>query len=290
MHSDLKPRRSVLYVPGDNPRALRKAAALPTDALILDLEDAVPPAAKEAAREAACRAAGSCGRREVAIRVNGLNTDWGRADLVAAATSGADAVLLPKVNGPGELRDAAAILAAAGAPDSLRLWAMAETAAGIQRIAEICAADPGPAVVVMGTNDLATALRLPRDPERTGLRHALAACVLAARAQGIDIIDGVYANLTDEAGFVRECEQGRALGFDGKSLIHPRQIEPANAAFGVTAEELGRSEAIVAAWEAASAAGRGVAVLDGRMIEELHANAARRVLALHAVINASAED
>lgn len=290
MESRLTPRRSVLYIPGSNQRALEKARTLPADALILDLEDAVSPDAKAAARQAACAAAGSYTGREVVIRVNGLETAWGSEDLAAAATSGAAAVLIPKVDGPEDLLTADAALRAAGAPAEMGLWVMAETPRGIQQIGAICEADAALQAVVIGTNDLAKDLRLPPDPERLGLLQALSSCILAARAQGLDIIDGVYVNLADETGFVRECEQGRRLGFDGKSLIHPRQIEPANAAFGVTAAELARSQAVVAAWEDAAAKGRGIAVLDGQMIEELHAAAARRVLALHAAIAADAEE
>jgi len=286
MKSCISPRRSVLYIPASNGRALAKARSLPADALILDLEDAVSPDAKAAARLAACAAAGTYAAQEVVIRVNGLDTAWGADDLAAAAASGADAVLIPKVDGPADLLTADAALRAAGAPAQMGLWVMAETPRGIQQIGAICEADTALQTVVMGTNDLAKDLRLPPDPSRLGLLHSLSGCILAARAQGIDIIDGVFVNLADEAGFARECEQGRRLGFDGKSLIHPRQIEPANAAFGVTAAELARSQAIVAAWEAAAAAGRGIAVLDGQMIEELHAAAARRVLALHAAIAA----
>jgi len=290
MNKNIKLRRSVLYIPGANARALEKAQQLPADALILDLEDAVSPADKLAARQAVIDASGHFSHREVIIRVNDLQSPWGQDDLRSAAGSRADAVLLPKVNGPADVQAAAQVLRAAGAPPDMGLWVMAETPRGIQQMGAICEADPALQAVVMGTNDLAKDLRLPPDPERLGLLHALSRCILAARGQGLDIIDGVYVNLAEKTGFVRECEQGRKLGFDGKSLIHPRQIEPANAAFGVTAAELARSQAIVDAWDAAAAAGRGIAVLDGQMIEELHAAAARRVLALHAAIAADAKE
>ena len=281
-----RPRRSVLYMPGSNPRALDKARSLDVDAVIMDLEDAVAPQAKAAARDAVLEAlrAGGYGHRERVIRVNGLDTPWGGEDLKAAARSGADAVLLPKIDRAGQVPEAVKALRDQGAPASLALWLMAETAAGIEHISAIAAADPAVRVIVMGTSDLARALRLPADPARRGLQVALSRCVLAARAQGLDILDGVFGELANEIAFRESCEQGKALGFDGKTLIHPRQIAIANEVFGVTGSELDRARRIVAAWERAAADGRGIAVVDGQMVEGLHADEARRLLDLAAAI------
>ena len=288
MGNHIRPRRSVLYMPGSNARALEKARTLPADALIFDLEDAVAPAAKADARAAVMAAVGSgaYGHRELIVRVNGLDTPWGRDDLAAAAASPADAVLLPKVSGPEDVATAGRVLKDAATGPQKGLWAMAETPDSIRQIDRIATADPALQTIVMGLNDLAKALRIPDDPARTGLLHAMSTCILGARAQGLDILDGVYGDLGDDAGLDRECRQGKALGFDGKTLIHPRQIAPANKIFGVTDDEARHCEGIVAAWDAAASAGRGVAVLDGQLIEALHADAARRVLALHTAIKA----
>jgi citrate lyase subunit beta/citryl-CoA lyase len=292
MNNPIKPRRSVLYMPGSNARALEKACQLPADSLIFDLEDAVAPQSKIAARTAVVNAvnSGAYGHRELVIRVNAADTPWHADDLSAVAASGASAILLPKVSGPEAVAAAGRTLRDAGTPPGFGLWIMAETPDAIRQIDRIVTAEPALQVIVMGNNDLAKALRLPADPARTGLLHAMSACILAARGQGLDILDGVYGDLADEAGLARECAQGKALGFDGKTLIHPGQIDPANAIFGITDEDAARSEAIVAAWETAAAAGQGVAVLDGQMIEALHAESARRVLALHAEIKARSED
>lgn len=292
MNNPIKPRRSVLYMPGSNARALDKARTLPADGLIFDLEDAVAPELKTAARTAVLNAIseGAYGDRELVIRVNAADTPWHDDDLQAVAGSRADAVLLPKVNGPEDVAAAGRTLRTAGAAADLGLWIMAETPDAIRQIDRIATAEPALQVIVMGNNDLAKALRLPADPARTGLLHAMSVCILAARTQGLDILDGVYGDLADQAGFARECAQGKGLGFDGKTLIHPGQIAPANEIFGVTDEEAARSAAIVAAWETAAAAGQGVAVLDGQMIEALHAESAQRLLALHAAINARSED
>lgn len=292
MNNPIKPRRSVLYMPGSNERALVKARTLPADTLIFDLEDAVAPQSKSVARTAVLKAIseGAYGNRELVIRVNGADTPWYEDDLAAAAASGVHAVLLPKVHGPEDVAAAGRRLRTAGAAPGLGLWIMAETPDAIRLIDRIATAEPALQAIVMGNNDLAKALRLPPDPARTGLLHAMSACILAARAHGLDILDGVFGDLADRAGFALECGQGKALGFDGKTLIHPGQIDPANEIFGVTGEDVARSEAIVAAWETAAAAGRGVAVLDGQMIEALHAESARRVLTLHAAICARSED
>ena len=281
-HTPAKPLRSVLYVPGDKPRALSKARDLDADGFILDLEDAVLPAAKADARTAAVAAvAGGWGDSTVAIRINGLDTEWGEADLAAVASSEADAVVLPKVDGPDGVRAALDRLAASGARPELKIWVMAETPRGIQQIDDIAACSDRVAVIVLGTADLGKALRLPADPAREGLAYALARCVLAARAHGLDILDGVFPELGNLPGLRESCLQGRRLGFDGKTLIHPGQIEAANEIFGVSADEASAAAALIAAWDSAASAGAGIAVVDGRMVERLHAEEARRLLALH---------
>jgi len=282
----IRPRRSVLYMPGSNKRALDKARTLPADALIMDLEDAVAPDAKNAAREnviAAIRA-GGYGDRELVIRINALHTPWGKKDLVAAATASADAVLVPKIDDAAELNKVVDLLAINGAPKQLKVWAMAETPLAMININSIARADARLMVLVMGTSDLAKSLRIPTGSDQNGLRTALSSCVLAARAYGIDILDGVYTDLADIAGFRKSCDQARILGFDGKTLIHPSQIEVANTVFGVSEEQLAHASDVIAAWDAAAAQGRGIAVLDGQMIEKLHADEARRALALNATI------
>jgi citrate lyase subunit beta/citryl-CoA lyase len=273
-------------MPGSNKRALDKARTLPADALIMDLEDAVAPDAKNAAREnviAAIRA-GGYGDRELVIRINALHTPWGKKDLVAAATAAADAVLVPKIDDAAELNKVVDLLAINGAPKQLKVWAMAETPLAMININSIARADARLMVLVMGTSDLAKSLRIPTGNDQNGLRTALSSCVLAARAYGIDILDGVYTDLADIAGFRKSCDQARILGFDGKTLIHPSQIEVANTVFGVSEEQLAHASEVIAAWDAAAAQGRGIAVLDGQMIEKLHADEARRALALNATI------
>lgn len=281
-----RPRRSLLYVPGSNARALAKAASLPVDGVILDLEDAVLPAGKLAARAAvlAAAAARHFGRREVIIRINGLDTEWGLGDLRAAATSLVDGILLSKVDEPATLLAAARVLDELAAPPGLRLWSMAETPRAVLDMDAIARCTPRLGAIVAGTADLGKALRVPEQPGRAGLVPALAHCVLAARAAGLDILDGVYVHLTDPAGFRAECVQGRHLGFDGKTLIHPGQIEACNEIFGVSDAEAAIAAELIAAWEAAAATGAGVAVHAGRLVEQLHVDDARRQLALHQAI------
>ena len=283
----IKPRRSVLYMPGSNKRALEKARTLPADALIMDLEDSVAPDAKTTARENVIAAiqANDYGDRELVIRINALHTPWGKEDLIAAATASADAVLVPKIDDAAELNKVVDLLQINGAPKHLKVWAMAETPLAMININSIARADARLSVLVMGTSDLAKALRIPADRDRSGLRAALSACVLAARAYGIDILDGVHTDLADSDGFQKACEQARILGFDGKTLIHPSQIEVANTIFGVAEEQLAHASEIIAAWDAAAAQGLGIAVLNGQMIEKLHADQARRLLALNAATN-----
>lgn len=277
----MRPRRSVLYIPASNARALDKARVLPADALILDLEDAVAPQAKAEARQtlAAALRTGGYGHRELIVRVNALETPWGGDDLACVAGLPADAVLFPKVSTRRQLDAAVAALEAAGTPADLPVWAMAETALGIVNIADI-AAHPRLRVLVLGTSDLAKELRVPQRPGRPGLLPALSQCVLAARAHGLDVLDGVYLALTDDAGLAAACAQGRALGFDGKTLIHPRQIDAANAAFSPTPGELAEAREIIAAWQRAQAEGRGVLVVNGRLVEALHVEEAQRLVAL----------
>ena len=283
-----KPRRSVLYMPGSNRRALEKARSLDVDGVIMDLEDAVAPGAKAEARDNVLDAirAGGYGHREIVIRLNDFYTPWGEDDLRAAATSGADAILLPKVDDAAFLNKIGDLLTINGAPPSLKLWVMAETPRAIQNIDRIADGDSRLEVIVMGTSDLGRALRVPDTPGRLGLLPALSACVLAARAHGLDILDGVHGDLADETGFRNACNQGKTLGFDGKTLIHPGQIDAANQIFGVSEAEAEKAAAIIAAWEAAAAEGNGIAVVDGRMIENLHAEEAKRLLALRAAIAA----
>jgi len=282
MKTQIKPRRSVLYMPGSNTRATEKARSLPADCVILDLEDAVAPDAKDSARSQAAAAirAGGYGYREVALRINGNDTEWFAADIAAAATCGADAVLMPKVESAAEVRAVALALDKAGGNPELPLWIMTETPRGVLELESILAEQPRIGAVVMGTTDLAKELRVVAGEPR-GLAHSRGHCVLAARAQGVDIIDGVHLKLDDPDGFRQACENGRAMGFDGKSLIHPRQIDAANEVFGVAADGLAHAQALVAAWQEAEQQGQGVAVLNGRLVEKMHVDEAHRVLALH---------
>lgn len=282
----IRPRRSVLYMPGSNKRALDKARTLPADALIMDLEDSVSPDAKNAARKNVIAAikAGGYDHRELVIRMNPLHTPWGKEDLIAVASAAADAVLVPKIDDAAELNKVVDLLEINGAPKQLKVWAMAETPLAIINVNSIARADARLSALVMGTSDLAKTLRIRADSDRSGLQAALSSCVLAARAYGIDILDGVHTDLADSEGFSKSCDQGRMLGFDGKTLIHPSQIEVANKAFGVSAEQLAHAAEIIAAWDAAAAQGLGIAILDGQMIEKLHADEARRALALNAAI------
>ncbi|MDD4867601.1 MAG: CoA ester lyase [Mycobacterium sp.] len=277
-----RPRRSALYLPGNNARAVEKGATLPADVLIFDLEDAVGPDAKADSRARVCDAVSS-GRyrpREIVVRINGLGTDWHDQDLAAVAGSGADGVLAPKVETGEQVRTLVAALDAIGAPESLRLWVMIETPGAFLRAAEVASASDRLAVLVVGANDLANDLRARHVPGRAPLVPALALAVLGARAAGKAILDGVFNDIADEAGFRVEARQGREMGFDGKTLIHPSQIAPANDLFGPSQEELAEARKIVAAYQAARAAGNSVITVDGRMIESLHARNAQRILAL----------
>ncbi len=285
MSSSIRPRRSVLYMPGANARALEKARTLAADALILDLEDAVAPEAKQLAREQVCAAVagGGYGHREVIIRVNGPDTPWGTDDLAAAISAGPDAILLPKVSTAADLAAPAAAMAKAGKP--VALWAMMETPLAMLNAAEIAGFGPPLAAFVMGTNDLARETRARQTASRLPMLAWLSACIAAARAHGLAIIDGVYNDFHDEAGFVAECEQGRDLGMDGKTLIHPAQIGPCNATFSPDADEVARARAIIAAFELPENAGKGVITLAGRMVERLHRDMAMQLVAVADAIN-----
>ena len=288
MSADLRPRRSVLYMPGANERALEKAQSIPADALILDLEDAVAPDAKPEARERVCTAAGSgaYGRREVAIRANGIGTPWHADDLAAIAKAGPAAVVVPKVDSPADVHQIEAALETAGAPDHTRIWAMLETPIAMLRAHDIAAASERLAVLVMGTNDLAKELQAAHVRGRQPLLTGLQLCLLGARAAGKVILDGVYNDIKDEAGFLAECEQGRDLGFDGKTLIHPSQVDPCNTTYAPTVAEVEKAQRVIAAFEEAEAEGRGVVTVDGRMVENLHVEQARRTLAIQEAIDA----
>ena len=276
-----RPRRSVLYMPAANARALEKARSIDADALIFDLEDAVAPDAKESAREGACAAAssGEYGYRELTIRCNGLDTPWGRDDIAAAGAAAPSAVVIPKVSGAADLAAVAGLLEAAGAPESTRIWAMIETPAGIANAREIASFDRTDAVV-MGTNDMAKELRATITPDRAALVPHLATCLVAAREAGVSALDGVYNDIRDADGFAVVCRQGANLGFDGKTLIHPSQVEPCNEAFSPSLDELDFHRRVMEAFEVAVAEGRGVVTVDGKMVQNLHVDEARRAIAL----------
>jgi citrate lyase subunit beta/citryl-CoA lyase len=276
-----RPRRSMLYMPASNARALEKAKNIPADGLIFDLEDAVAPDAKSEARAAAVAAvkSKSYGRREVMIRANALDTPWSRDDLQAIATSGADGVVLPKVNDAADVRTAVAILKGAGAPDEMGLWAMIETPRGVINARDIAAASPRVAGLCVGTADLAKDLHCAHPADRAPMMMALQTAVMVARAFGLYVLDGVHVDLDDAVGYEAACRQGRALGFDGKTLIHPKQVDVANAVFAPGVDEIERAQRIVAAHETAAAKGQGVTLLDGRLVEVLHVAEAKRLLA-----------
>lgn len=282
-----RPRRSALYLPGNKDRALEKAKSLPADVLIFDLEDAVGPDAKAESRTRVCSAVASAGYRprEVVVRINGAGTDWHDDDLTAVAASAADAVLVPKVETGHEVEALANTLDRLGAPRSLQLWAMIETPRAILRAEEIASASERLTVLVVGTNDLVNDLHGRHVPGRAPVAPALSWAVLGARAAGKSILDGVYNAIDDEAGFRAEAAQGREMGFDGKTLIHPGQVGPANELFGPSEKELADARRIVSAYQEAQAAGASVITVDGRMIESLHVRDAQRILGLADLIS-----
>jgi len=273
-------------MPASNERALEKARTIPCDGLILDLEDAVAPDAKPAARDAACAAAasGAYGAREVTIRVNGADTEWHADDLRAACAAGPDAIVVPKVNGADEVRALVDAMSAAGAPDHTSLWAMVETPAAMLHCEELAAASDRLTVLVMGTNDLAKELYAAHVPGRHPLLPGLGLALLAARSTGKAILDGVYNDVQDADGFLAECRQGREMGFDGKTLIHPGQVAGANDAFAPDEQAVEDARGILEAWEAGR--GSGVVTYRGRMVESLHVDSARRTLAVHEAVAA----
>ena len=279
--STYRPRRSVLYMPAANERALEKAKDIQADALIFDLEDAVAPDSKEIAREQACAAAASSeyGNRELTIRCNGLDTPWGRDDVLAAAAAGPAAVVIPKVDGSSYLDEISELLNQGGAPSSTQIWAMVETPIGILHVEEI-ARHERMSVMVLGTNDMAKELRASITADRQALLPYLAMCLLSARAAGVAILDGVYNDIKDESGFKDVCVQGAEMGFDGKTLIHPNQVAPTNEIFSPSLDELDFHRRIIEEFEAAEKEGRGVLTVDGKMIENLHVDEARRALAV----------
>ncbi len=287
-----RPRRSVLYMPGANERALEKAKTLSADALILDLEDAVAPDAKLEARERVCAAAasGEYGHREVAIRANGLDTAWFLDDVAAIAQAGPDALLVPKVGSAADVHAIEDALEGGGAPDHTRIWAMLETPSAALNAAEIAGASDRLAVLVMGTNDLVKELQAEFVPGRAPILPALVQCVLGVRAAGKVILDGVFNDLDDADGFEAECVQGRQLGMDGKTLIHPKQLEPCNRVWAPTDAAVADAREVIAAFEAAQAEGRGVVTVDGKMIENLHVAQAERTVAVADAIAAYGND
>jgi len=288
----IRPRRSVLYMPGSNARAIEKARTLPADAVILDLEDSVAPDGKAAARKQVMEAviAGGFGTREVIVRINGLDTEWWLDDLNAVAKAKPDAVLVPKVSRPGHLEDVAERLVDISADHKIKVWAMMETPLAMLNARDIAAAakdvETRLSAFVMGTNDLAKDTRARITPGRAPMLPWLMGCVAAARAFGIDILDGVYNDLGNAEGFAQECAQARDMGFDGKTLIHPNQIEPCNVAFSPSADDVVLARKIIAAFDLPENKDKGVVQLDGRMVERLHADMARRTVAIAEAIEA----
>ena len=284
--AQFRPRRSVLYMPGSNERALEKAKTLPCDGLILDLEDAVAPDAKPAAREAACAAAssGDDGKRELTIRVNGADTEWHADDLKAACAAGPDAIVVPKVASADAVLALVEAMAGHGAPEHTKLWAMVETPYAMLHAEEIAAASDRLTVLVMGTNDLAKELYAEHVPGRQPLLAGLGIALLAARATGKAILDGVYNDVKDADGFLAECRQGREMGFDGKTLIHPGQVDTANQEFAPSEQAVENARGILQAWE--DGKGSGVVTYNGRMVENLHVESAKRVLAIDEAVRA----
>lgn len=288
MQAKMRPRRSVLYMPGSNTRALEKGRSLPADALILDLEDAVAPDSKSDARAniAAALAEGGYGRREIIVRVNGLDTEWGGEDIAAIAAAQPDAILVPKVESAAMVNDVAERMVKAGANDTVSIMCMMETPLGILNAQEVAAANPRLSCLVMGTSDLVKDLHAAHTPERLPVLTSLSMVILAARAYGLAVVDGVHLNLQDDEGFAASCQQGKELGFDGKTLIHPKTIAKANEVFAPSAEEIDEAHRVIEAHATAAAGGQGVVVLDGKLIENLHVENAKRLVATAEAIQA----
>jgi citrate lyase subunit beta / citryl-CoA lyase len=290
----IRPRRSVLYMPGSNARAIEKARSLPADAIILDLEDSVAPQSKAAARQQVADAvkAGGFGPREVVVRINGLDTEWWLDDLKAITHARPDAILVPKISRPQQFDDVIERFIDVHSDHKVRVWAMMETPLAMLHADRIAAAALDPEIrltaFVMGTNDLAKDTRAKIMPGRAAMLPWLMTCIAAARAFGVEIIDGVYNDLGNAEGFAQECGEARDLGFDGKTLIHPNQIEPCNAAFSPSADEVAQARRIIAAFDQPENQGKGVVALDGRMVERLHADMAQRTVAIAEAIAARA--
>ena len=289
----IRPRRSALYMPGSNARALEKAKTLAADGVILDLEDSVAPDAKEAAREQVADAvkAGGFGAREVFIRINGVDTPWHADDLAAAAHAAPDAILVPKVQSPETLEMIGRRLLDMGTDHKTRVWAMIETPLAIFNILSIAAAardsESRLTGLIMGTNDLAKETRARLVPGRAPMLAWLSMCIAAARIHGVEILDGVYNDLGNSDGFAMECAQGAELGFDGKTLIHPNQIEPCNRAFSPSPEEVAQARKIIGVFDLPENKGKGVVSIEGRMVERLHAEMARRTVMIAEAIATS---
>jgi len=284
--ADFTPLRSVLYMPSSNEKALEKAKTLPIDAVIFDLEDAVAPDAKPSARAAAAAAvaSGEYGRRTLTIRANGIGTEWHDADIAAASQAGPDAIVVPKVNSAAEVQQLVTAMQKAGAPDHTKLWAMIETPVAILDALSIARASERLTCLVMGTNDLVKELYAEHVPGRAPILPSLHTALLAARAAGIAIVDGVYNDVKNLDGFLAECDQGRQMGFDGKTLIHPGQVEGANTAFAPSEQAVEDARGLIAAWE--DGKGSGVVTYNGKMVENLHVESAERTLSIHEAISA----
>jgi len=289
--SRVHPRRSVLYMPGSNARAQEKAKNLAADGLILDLEDAVAPDAKETAREIVCANAASdaYGAREIIIRVNGLDTPWGRDDIIAAAKAAPDAILLPKVENAAQVHALEALMDEAGAPVGTSIWCMMETPLGILNAQEIASSSARVSCFVMGTSDLVKDLQAQHTQMRLPVITSLGLCLLAGRAYGLSVLDGVYLDLSDEAGFKASCVQGLELGFDGKTLIHPKQLASSNEVFAPSEAEVNYSRRVIEAFEAATKEGKAVVLVDGKLVENLHVEIAKAKVALADAIAQLAE-
>jgi len=289
--TEYRHRRSALYMPGANDKALEKAKTLPTDAIIFDTEDSVSPDMKAVARDkvAAAVASGEYGSRELTIRVNSIQTEWFEADVRSAAAAGPAGVVVPKIDSAADVARVESLLESAGAPDSTMIWAMLETPTAIENAVQIATASERLTVLIMGTNDLAKELRAALVPGRHPLLWGLARCVNAARFADKVILDGVYNDVRNPEGFGLEALQGAEMGFDGKTLVHPTQVEPANDAFGPSEDEIEYSRRVIEAFDEGLAAGKGVVTVDGKMIENLHVDNARRALAIDAAIRSLAD-
>ncbi|MBL4666583.1 MAG: CoA ester lyase [Sneathiella sp.] len=291
MSKSSRPRRSVLYMPGSNARAQEKAKTLSADGIILDLEDAVAPDAKADAREIVCgnAASGGYGNREIIIRVNGLDTPWGREDIIAASKAGPDAILLPKVESADQVHELEALMNEAGAPEGTTIWCMMETPLGILRAEEIAASSPRVDCFVMGTSDLVKDLHANHTTMRLPVITSLGLCLLVGRAYDLSVLDGVYLDLSDADGFKASCDQGLELGFDGKTLIHPKQLDATNEVFAPSEAEVEYSRRVIVAFAEAEKEGKGVVLVDGKLVENLHVEIAKAKVDLAEAIAEMAE-